>query len=546
MMVLQSPYAAPVSALVYADWTFYLTDDTAVSKFSDGVDRNRLFATGTASDVHLLRKSFAVTAGATHRMTVYLQADTTALMGLEYYNNGTTYAGGHDVNLSTGAVTTFTVAAPTVTDLGGGVWKLVFDYVIPSGVTSLEIRHLIYNTAGAATFIAANEGYFASSTVFPESVPAPAPATDSTIAVTGQFPAYGVHRVARHGPFIHNGNIYVLLPEKGSDGLATNLNVYKSTDGGATWAGTNILTVHSGQCMSAVQVANNIYFGFTNGTNLNGARRYDMGTDSLFSTPAPGNACNVDIAGARPLVFAYRPNNDYLFGRQGSLVKVNTTNYRRAVMDYRNQTAATTQSAASVDALGTTAAHGDIREVYADADDRVWIFYTRSDFPTNLYCRIIEPGTTAMTATEHVVATETLATAKYVVGAPTEYVNGTTRYVVIPYISSVTGNPLRYVRITSAATPAFLSVEITTSTPESDTSNIGSLVENANLLHAVFALASDDDLYDAKQSAVGGTFSAPASQKVGVMNGISAEQIGTKVGVVYNDGGTVKFRSYEA
>lgn len=149
------------SADIYpsATFSFYLVAREIAKKFIHGPDRNKIVATGAASDFHTIQRAFPVTAGLTYRVSILGQADAVStFLGFEFYNGTTFLASGGQFNPFTGVANGAGVG--TLTHLGGGIYRYDKDYLIPSGVTSLNVRLLVGNAAGTGSFIANGEAIF--------------------------------------------------------------------------------------------------------------------------------------------------------------------------------------------------------------------------------------------------------------------------------------------------------------------------------------------------------------------------------------------------
>lgn len=349
--------------------------------------------------------------------------------------------------------------------------------------------------------------------------------------VTGGYPT---HLASRVGPFDHNGNLYVIVQ------ASPNLNVMKSTDGGANWTQAGQLTTHSGAGIYGVQVGSTIFFGATNSNTGNTAmgRQFDMATDTLTSTSSSGNACNPTMDNTRGIMYSYRAaNGDFMFMRQGSFESVGGTNYRRAVIDYRNTAASNFNNSTPIDGLIGVAAHGDFRGIYTDSLDRVWLFYTRSNATGSLFCRLLQPGGGSTVSGEFTVATDFDALSAYGVGHPTEYTQSSTVKVALVYRSS--SGAFRLAVSDSVTSPAFTTSALTTGTA---TGFPGSLIRTTDNLLRAFQIRSDG-IYWMGQSAVGGSFNNPSLWVAGSVTGLGARTVSPRAALAYVDGTTVRYRA---
>ena len=162
-----APHVANLlSADVYSSppWTYYLTAVEAVAKFPDGTDRNRLYATGAVADFHTTSRTFAVTAGVTHKLRYLIQADTSGRLSMNLYNAGAYLAWGGDINPTTGS--TNGASGVTLTNLGSGVYQYEFTYTIPAGVSNIEVRPSLSNASNVGSYVAAGESMFLGAMTF--------------------------------------------------------------------------------------------------------------------------------------------------------------------------------------------------------------------------------------------------------------------------------------------------------------------------------------------------------------------------------------------
>jgi hypothetical protein len=356
----------------------------------------------------------------------------------------------------------------------------------------------------------------------------------------GSTLAYPTHRASRIGLFEYSGALFTFLLDKGTGGTATDLVAMKSTDGGATWSRTLIVSGFNGMALSSWRVGDVVHLYFTNGSNAVTARAYNLATGAVTTPPVVANVCEVDFSGNRPLMAVTRSNGHVVVFRHGATVTVSGTAFRRVVIDYFNGSSWT--SNVDVDGLGTTAAHADLRNLYVDGNNRVWIFYRRSNNNGAVYYKTIEPGNTALSA-EGQAGSNFSNVQNYPMGQIAEYVSGSTRFIAVPYRLSSTGTRLQVTVSASAATQSWTQQVASSVAIESTTSNTGVLLAKDNLLRSFHVSDTDDDIYLAEQSTVGGAYSAESLFVAGTVQGMSGGTLPGGFGLVYNDGGAVTYQA---
>lgn len=103
-----------------------------------------------------------MTAGA-WKLAVTMQGDTTNLVDVEFYTNGSTYFDyGGQANLSTGT----NDYGATITSIGGSAWRYEKTYTFPANTTTMQVRLLVMLAAKTSSYVSSGEAIFAGQMTF--------------------------------------------------------------------------------------------------------------------------------------------------------------------------------------------------------------------------------------------------------------------------------------------------------------------------------------------------------------------------------------------
>lgn len=344
------------------------------------------------------------------------------------------------------------------------------------------------------------------------------------------------HLNSMHGPFENGSNLYAVLLD------LTNLTyeVWKSTDSGNSWSEQDSASHPAIGSSSSFRSVNVIQSGATlyilrdsSGTAF---ATFSMSSDTWSATTTGGGNPAAGISGTVPYHGAVRSDGDVIIFHHGVTESIMGTNYRR-VKYSRYEGGVWTNS---TDVGGTGAqAHYDARTAVLGSSDRVHFFWTdfnnqdlkhRSLSSANVLGTIQDIDATAGTGSF------------YDVGLPA--LNGSE--IVLPYRDL--SNDLNVARATSADTPTWDITQVVTTTndPETVSSNLAAVAVDSGTVHVFWPNDADQDIYRDNDAGTG-TWGTDAEWKDAVTcQGINIAKITGGVGVLYVDGGTVKYDLFSA
>lgn len=157
------PGTLPTSSPVFPGppWWFSMLAAQPVTTFPDGSNRNRLYATGSAAGWHSMGRTWSVTPGQVRRLRFLYQADTPVRLQPELYTPA--YVWGGLIDPATGAPPG---NGATVTGIASGVFRYDWDYSVPAGVSSIEVRLVLYRADGTGSYVAGGESVFVGAVSF--------------------------------------------------------------------------------------------------------------------------------------------------------------------------------------------------------------------------------------------------------------------------------------------------------------------------------------------------------------------------------------------
>lgn len=344
------------------------------------------------------------------------------------------------------------------------------------------------------------------------------------------------HLNNRLGPFENGTDIYAVLIDK----TANTVEVWRSTDSGSSWSEQDSAN-HRGTSTTATQkVVHAEKLGTTISIVYRGPSNYWHVTFSMSSntwgtaTEAIGYAGQVNVAGPLAMGMAVRSDGSVVTFANSAPESIMGTSYRRVT--HRNFSGGTWGS--NVDVGGTgVAAHYDMRAIVLGSSDRVHLFWTDE---TNLDLKHRSLTSANVLGTIQTVHANTLGNLAYPVGLPV--LNGSE--VVIPFLEVGTVD-MYAARATSADTPTWSTSQLITATnAESLNSNCGALAVDSSTVYAVYPNDADQDIYVTNDGGTG-TWGTEVEWKDAITcQGISITKITSAIGVLYDDGGTVKYDAY--
>jgi hypothetical protein len=347
------------------------------------------------------------------------------------------------------------------------------------------------------------------------------------------------YKGSQHGPFENGSNLYVVL----LDNTAVQVEVWKSTDGGNTWAEQD-----SANKPTVVSDANhkNLY-AIKEGTNLYICRRNSTGSGfSVFVTPFSLSTdtwqsgtgigslfIGSHVATASPTFLARRSDGDYVVLYNGATEGIMGTQYRR--VNYARHEGSTWTTQVSVAGTGAQI-HYDARGILLGSSDRTHLFWTDAN-NADLKHRTLTSANALQTIQD--IDTAMLSQAAYSVGLPV--LNGTE--IILPFLNELTNTVLAVARGTSADTPTWSVQNVSTiaNVPEQLNANPGAVAVDGSTVYVFWPNDADQDIYQDNDAGTG-TWGTDTEWKDAITcNGININKISGAIAVLYDDGGTVKY-----
>jgi hypothetical protein len=361
----------------------------------------------------------------------------------------------------------------------------------------------------------------------------------------------------KHGPFVVGSALYVVFPDKTNN----KIEVWKSTDGGETWteqdsAGEPSMTANViGKTIYGCTLVSGIfYIGYSDSGLGNAAiKQFDTSTDlwgTRLDMGATGAATGV-TAGPLQLYIITRSDGTHVGLHNGATETVMGTAYRRIKARYYNGTTWNgpydvigSANSPIANTLPGTQTHYDVRSIVLGASDRVHLFFTYSG--GGLSQRTFLSGNTF--ANQQIANGGSSTIGVYAVGIPLTHGSTT---LLVPFYRTATSD-LSLIEAASADVPTWTLEQIsatTVSNPEFTAANPGALAINGTTIHAFWPDDTTQDIYQDNDQGTN-TWQTDVEWKDAVTcNGINIETFTysgtTYVGVLYDDGGTVKFDRYQ-
>lgn len=323
------------------------------------------------------------------------------------------------------------------------------------------------------------------------------------------------------------------------DKTNNKIRIYKSTDGGATWAEVSSASAKS--CVSSagyktIQVSHQIrtsvdYFPYVwirypDATNTMALAKHQVtaGGGSGWSLDASSESVgtiNTDVASNRPVHYGRRLNAETVTVVQGVTETVMGSPRRRVKMLSPSGTIVDVVGSANsplANTLPGTAVDYEIRLVFTDAENRIHIFYSASD-TNNIQHRVLNTDNTFSTINT-IGSTPAVCsnTSAYPIGLGCNYYKNNEWRIAILYLDSTSGTiKVAHCKAADSATASSWTIEqISADTPEVTTANLGFLSADSQQSGQLIALyaKSDDTLWMTKDNGTG-TWSTPVQWRSG-------------------------------
>lgn len=341
------------------------------------------------------------------------------------------------------------------------------------------------------------------------------------------------HRALMHGPFENGTNLYAVL----IDDTADTLEVWKSTDSGDSWSeqdsGNHKTVVASQACCHTVQSGTTLYIAYLIASDVVNIVPFSMATDTYGTviTGGPTAAVAGTASALSPPILSRRSDGDYVVLHNGPTQSIMGTGYRRVLYSrHEGSTWTLDTDVAGIDVQ----IHYDTRAAILGSSDRVHFFWTDAT-NSDLKHRSLTSANSLNTIQD---VDTSVTIGNYTAGIPT--LNGSE--VVLPYKHS-TGD-LNVARATSADDPSWSTQTVTPADPESTDANPGAAAVDGSVVYVFWPDAATDDIFRDSDGGTG-TWGVDVEWKDAVTcQGINIAKITNAIGVLYNDGGTVKYDVY--
>ena len=355
-----------------------------------------------------------------------------------------------------------------------------------------------------------------------------------TIGVTH----YHENRLGPYGPFKHGDNLYLLAVDKTNE----NIEVWKSTDSGATWAlqdavnAPEMVDVAARQSCGATIDGDTLWilfhpslgFIFIPFDLLNNV----YGTAS--SAPVTNSIGNLLSHGAPLWPAGLRSSNELATKARGTEAIKGTTYYRvkAVVLDVVTDTLSLDTA---ISPIGTQINH-DERGIVLGSSGRTHYFWSVRNADT-FHQRTLKSDNSLGTVQE--IANDIPSGNVYATGWAARYDTGTGIEIAIPYVDT-SGN-LKVLRAISADDPTWTMQTVTTTAAETAESNPASLVYDDDGVLYCFFVRDDNGNIEVCNDQGTGTWTTPEAFQAATCKGISVGNLGTELGVYYSDNGTGKY-----
>jgi hypothetical protein len=357
-------------------------------------------------------------------------------------------------------------------------------------------------------------------------------------------------KLGRSGPFQNGSNLYGVF----HDNTGNTVEVWKSTNGGDTWAEQDAAnhkattSTVAAKSFDVIQAGTTLYIVYISATGAGGTIRvvpFDMATDTYgtvtgdLSVALPG-ADNTNTYG---VMIARRSNGNIIVGYRSV--------YTNMATDYSQTSIATWNGSSWTTTLvtpATTTVNYPMRGMVMGPSDLLHIFY-QDTAAADIYHRSFNSSGTLGFAGS-ALETTGKASPSYGQSFPIAYdVGGTTRIGWL-FVDSDLGLDFSYFASTSSPNSGDVTNQnvsaTSTSNPEEVSANPGFVVERSDVLYAFWPDDTTNDIYRDSDGG-SGTWGTDTEWKDAVTaNAICGAVIdsGAKIGVFYLDGTTVKYDAY--
>jgi len=327
------------------------------------------------------------------------------------------------------------------------------------------------------------------------------------------------------------------------DQTNNTVEVWKSTDNGATWAESDaanhksINTNSNAKVIDAKKLDTSLYVLYPTTAGLWTVTAFSMATDT-WGTTTSGSGPSMTGGLGGPFGFlAVRSSTEFIIFHQAADRAVMSSNYART--SYSRYNAGTWTLNTALDGLGTNTQSAYAMSVGADAAGRVYMFY-------RLFISTNAAMVKVLSATNVLSAAITVQAAPIAVGNTTighsSIVTDTTDKIVVPVTTGTATFSLYYANV--ADSPTFSNTSISTvNNPEQSTSTASTTTDGLDI-YVFWAQAGNDDLYYNVGTLSGG-FGTDGLFAGSITNaGVSINKITNAIGVFFNDAGTVKYDAY--
>jgi hypothetical protein len=357
------------------------------------------------------------------------------------------------------------------------------------------------------------------------------------------------HRNNVLGPFLYEDSLYVAVLDVPNN----HLEVWRSTDSGETWAEADaanhpaINNTASNRSTDAFVTGSVLSVGTVEaGSVLMRIWRFDLATNLWAGgfNALSGPQVYTNVTGKIAFGSIRRASGSYVAFYQGGPESIMGSAYRRVQRSISTTSGLTWATPQHIDVVtgGSsppgTQVHYDMRAILHGSQDRAHLFYTETG-ATTLWHRCIISNNDFGTAG---AIDTTVNVGNYPMGIPTTYeVDGVT-WLAVPYVDS--NGDLIVARAASADTIATaswsFSVVAATNRPETANSNPAALVAENQQLHCLWVDDTNQHLYRASDDG-NGNFAAEVVYRTGITTQGVNQRATFSQGVLYNDGGTVKY-----
>lgn len=345
-----------------------------------------------------------------------------------------------------------------------------------------------------------------------------------------------------HGLTEYSGSYYTVLV----DATGNHAEVWKTTDGttGEAWAEQDsgnhpsVSSTASNKSVDAVVFGTKLYISYPDNALASiRVHPFDLATNTwgtattTSGSPISGGSIHISSQGFFRL--AVLADGDYIILFQGSTSNMGTAYRTVRYVRYSSSAWGTPTTIADKSA---SSKHCDGYALIRTSATRCHFLYNNTT-DSDLHSRAYDSGSLQ---TEQTID-DTVTTGNWVVGEAI-FLDGE---LVVPYVDSDGSLAIR--RAVNATNPTWPTASevvspTTTSDPEFTNANAAAVVGVGSILHAYWGDDTTQDLYRDNDAAGGGEWGTDSEYKDAItLQGINLASLTGAIGVLYNDGGTVKF-----